>query len=294
MINFLDIMAKDNLFEKFKEQLKKDPMPVFLYGRGEAVKLYIQLLEKNNVPVECVIDGEKVSEDDETYMGIAVKSPGYVYDKYKNGYIVISAPRHRKSIVRDIEGCVKDKFLIVYFDAALDAVQENSWEVRKEYYLENRKRIEDLYAVLADDKSKECLIKVLAGSVSNDCDCYEKMAETSQYFPDFIKKRLGTKEIFVDVGAYTGDSIENFLEAVNGRYCKIYALEPDRINFEALKGKFSHEKIKCLPYGAGSGNEKMLFYHEKKGADTSAKVVKTKEAANMQIQVVRLDDVIHD
>lgn len=134
----------------------------------------------------------------------------------------------------------------------------------------------------------------MAGSMSNDCDCYAAIAEISQYFPDFIRERMGEDEVYVDVGAYTGDSIEDFLEAVNGKYDKIYAFEPDQTNLQVLKENLNGVRVYCMPYGAGSTNETTFFYRDGQDTNDTAKVVKTKEEANMQIEVVRLDDAISE
>lgn len=293
-MEFLDIIAAEDLFEKFKEEYREKSMPVFLYGKGAGLAEYIRLMRKTNIPIECIVDGKKTDEVYETYMEVEVKTPEQVFDEYFNGYIVISAPRHRKAIIKEINEKVQDRFSIKCFDATLDLAQCNSGGVRKKYYIENKEEIESLYDILADDRSKECLIQILLGSVSNNLDHYAKVGETSQYFPDFIKERMGKEEVYVDLGAFTGDSIEDFLEAVNGKYSKIIAFEPDKENFCELKEKLSKEEVDCLPYGVGNTNSEIYFYHENHGTDTSAKVVKTKAEANMQIRVVRLDDVISE
>jgi FkbM family methyltransferase len=61
-------------------------------------------------------------------------------------------------------------------------------------------------------------------------------AGEAQYFPDFLP--LMESEIFVDCGAFDGDTIARFREKTHDRYEKIYAFECDKSNLKKL-----HENI---------------------------------------------------
>lgn len=54
-----------------------------------------------------------------------------------------------------------------------------------------------------------------------------------QYFVDDIIK-LSSEEVFVDCGAYTGDTLNSFLNFSTKRFCEYYAFEPDFENFVRL------------------------------------------------------------
>ena len=53
------------------------------------------------------------------------------------------------------------------------------------------------------------------------------------YFDDDVF-RLGENEVFVNCGAYDGDTVRAFLEKSKGHFKKIYAVEPDKNNFAKL------------------------------------------------------------
>lgn len=54
-----------------------------------------------------------------------------------------------------------------------------------------------------------------------------------QYFQDQLIK-LSNKEVFIDCGAYIGDTLKSFLEKTNTIFEEYYAFEPDKTNFEQL------------------------------------------------------------
>jgi FkbM family methyltransferase len=54
------------------------------------------------------------------------------------------------------------------------------------------------------------------------------------YFRDELFT-LTDDEVFVDCGAYDGDTVRSFLQHSNGRFKRIYAFEPDPANFKKLQ-----------------------------------------------------------
>lgn len=64
-------------------------------------------------------------------------------------------------------------------------------------------------------------------------------APIEEYFSSYASPatfRLGTKEHFCDCGSYHGPIVSKFLGATSYRYESITAFEPDKENFEVLKG----------------------------------------------------------
>lgn len=57
----------------------------------------------------------------------------------------------------------------------------------------------------------------------------------NQYFEINEFTQRDAFEVFVDCGAYVGDTIEQYLTVKSGVFGKIYAFEPDEINCNALK-----------------------------------------------------------
>ena len=96
------------------------------------------------------------------------------------------------------------------------------------YIINNKKEYIKLFHLMEDNQSKKTLISVLNFRLNGNFENLYKVSLSSKkiYFPKKILK-LSRKEIFVDVGAFNGDTIKIFLKNVNNRYNKIYAFEPD-------------------------------------------------------------------
>ncbi len=80
------------------------------------------------------------------------------------------------------------------------------------------------------------------------------------YLPDELF-RLAGNEVFVDCGAFDGDTLRDFLSARGTEFERYFAIEPDPVNFEKIAGVLDsrdpgvRDKITplCLALSSGSG-----------------------------------------
>jgi FkbM family methyltransferase len=88
------------------------------------------------------------------------------------------------------------------------------------------------------------------------------VAET--YFPNDLIRESAT-DVFVDCGAFTGDSIEAFLAARGGVFKEIVGIEPDAITCRTLRGRIDEWKragigpIRVEPVAVGSHRGTLQF-----------------------------------
>ena len=99
----------------------------------------------------------------------------------------------------------------------------------------NYQNICKVYSLMADAISKETYEKILKFRLLDDTITIPTFDQKQEYFDYNIYKKI-PDEIFVDCGAYTGTTLEIFLEN-NNMFEKYYALEPDKDNFEGLQEK---------------------------------------------------------
>jgi FkbM family methyltransferase len=78
-------------------------------------------------------------------------------------------------------------------------------------------------------------------------------ATRNQYFEQGLIT-LGTNEVFVDCGAFIGDTLDAFLNRTSNMFGEYYAFEPDKENFfrliECLRDKDKLTKQKIIPINA--------------------------------------------
>jgi FkbM family methyltransferase len=128
----------------------------------------------------------------------------------------------------------------------------------KEYYLSNKESFDYVYERLADDISRKTFINTIKYKISGKLgylfDCETNRDEP---FGNFLK--LSDNESFLDLGAYTGDTVADFISRTSD-YKKIIALEPDRKSFNKLILNTKELKnISCVNMGISNTCQKALF-----------------------------------
>lgn len=107
----------------------------------------------------------------------------------------------------------------------------------KEIIKNNINDIEKVYNLLEDEKSREAMLGIINHRLTNTFNCikYSK----NQYFDvDIIK--MDEEEIFLDGGAYIGDTLEEFIKLTNDKFKKVYEFEPDKGNAQIIQRNFEN------------------------------------------------------
>ena len=113
-----------------------------------------------------------------------------------------------------------------------------------QFYDENMDNIEKMYDILADDRSRETVVTFMNVLRSGDICLWDKVNGDSTLKlldPDVLD--FSHQDHFVDVGAFTGDTIKKFVELCNGQYLSILGFEPDDHNFSAIQAYVQNNQL---------------------------------------------------
>lgn len=111
---------------------------------------------------------------------------------------------------------------------------------RWDFYECHMGELEELYTALADDYSRETLTGFLKGVRENDAEYFRGInGDSREKLLDPNILQYTDQEIFVDVGAFTGDTIGEFLRLTSGKYREITGIEADPNNFEILQANIN-------------------------------------------------------
>ncbi len=95
----------------------------------------------------------------------------------------------------------------------------------------------------------------------------------------------------MDCGAFTGDTVEEFIKFVNGNYSKIFAIEPDKENFDKLKKFVADNGYKNIAlFNCGVWDKKETLYFRSQGDMGSA----ISEEGNVTVEVDAIDNMVGD
>lgn len=269
------------------EQLKNSSLPLVIWGIGSlsySVKKYMDILQ---VAVSCYwVDGDcGVKEKD----GIPVLPLAEIQSRFDKFNVVFGHSRYelKKSLTERCEN-IQNIFCI-------PNVCYNRYERMQKTFFENHaKKYYENFALLEDEKSKDCMIAYLRCKMSEDVDYIIDVFDgTLNYFknPVFV---LREDEVYADIGAYTGDSLELFLKETGGRYKKIYAYEPEEKNFLLLKEYVEAQGLKnvvCEQTGTWNKREKLRFALDEESSGISQTALQNR---SVEIEVEALDSLLKE
>ena len=115
--------------------------------------------------------------------------------------------------------------------------------------------LRELARMFEDPASEANLLAVLRQRLRGQFDAAPPAA--SQYFPPDVVA-LRSDESFVDAGAFTGDTLEEFLARSGSRFHAYHAFEPDWANLDQLR-----RRVAALPEGV---RERIRIYDAALGA----------------------------
>ncbi len=192
---------------------------------------------------------------------------------------------------------------LTYHDEILHQLNENNLRVKigigmevlwnEEYHnyfnlvRNHRELFSQVYSLLSDEYSKKIFYhKINYCITANTKYLTPVQSKTGKYFDSEIIT-LSQNEVFIDGGAYMGDTAEEFLKQTGGVFKKVYSFEPEESKHkEFLKRIAAVKNIELLPYGLWSKKEIMRF--DSGNASSSA----LNENGNLEVAVTSIDEVL--
>ena len=146
------------------------------------------------------------------------------------------------------------------------------------------------FSLWADEDSRREYLAQLKWILSLDFGELPPAALHETYLPDDIFT-WSQEEVFIDCGAFDGDTIKNFLRHQEDSFGGIVAFEPDPVNFDRLREYVStlhgmNEKIALWQLAAGARKEKLRF--EALGSVSSS----VSGSGSLEVECVSLDEVL--
>lgn len=129
----------------------------------------------------------------------------------------------------------------------------------RKYFTEHRNEVQKVLDLLADQTSKETYSRIIKYRQTASHKDLPENSYTEQYFGnDYFEYRDG--EIFVDCGAFDGDSVRQFKKLMKKKNVIRYqciCFEPDEKNNEALRR--NHPDAICYKAGVWSKSGELFF-----------------------------------
>lgn len=252
----LDWMHKVRTFEK-----------KIIFGGGGLAKCWIKIWQRYHMVPDYICDNNK-DYWGRRIEGVMCISPSDILNINEDVVIFVAVRNYQVIYEQLLKMGVKNENIIVG--------TSSTWSLEANYLITQRGiSVNDLCKAVCsviDICEDEISAKICYQTLSNwlfDCNLSIDYTGESYFIPEIYK---GAQEVFVDVGAFDGDTLESFLAKYKDSFDKYYAFELDETNYQKLcsriNGLSDAVKDKIVTYNLGLWNEEKEIFYESNNTST--------------------------
>lgn len=278
------IKETNNKFIEDLRQCEESRFPTYIYGNGEGARN----VERRAATIGFKFSGRVV---DKSYYKIGQDC--LCLDDVVKGKINLVVA-HRGFDKNKLNIYKKNIAILVDRDCFSGNYEVDPEMMTYEYVLQHQDKLEKIFKVVSDDKSKASLLAYINQKISMDYKYLRTVKSECQYFDSEIVK-LTNDEVFVDVGAYVGDTVQAFLGILKKQgitnYKAIYSFEPDCENYKQLQ-LLNIKNFHTFNIATSDKEGEEMFSSIGKGSSSGISKKKCEEIVKNQIKTGRLDDIL--
>lgn len=219
----------ENLIEKAVIELKESNYPVFIWGGGQTAKKIKRYMSDRGVKIEGFLLNRE-------FWTVGINEvegyPLFVLEDYldKNKCdLIVGFSGYCNEQAQMIQSRVHRLYALDFIGAL--CLEGQYGMISQKFYRENMPGLQWLEKCLCDEKSKAALDSFIIQRMTGIY--MKKEYKFDQYFPNDIIS-LRDREVFVDCGAYHGESAIDFIMQIRKQkiesYKKIICVEADKYN----------------------------------------------------------------
>ena len=287
----IKVKNMNNIIIDSLEYLKLSNYPVYVWGASPVSERVTKYYRSNCINIICNLVGKKYYKEGVVLDGVENQCFEDLLEKIKknNSFINLivgfgNIDKHTLNLIDDSH--IKN-IIVADFSTAfvLDSKEANLYD--KLFWQKNRKEILAFRELLQDNISLNHFDEwIYQKRTSNR---WKSTFTNDTYFDEDIIN-LSDNEVFVDVGAYLGETTEEYIQIIKKKkinFKKIFVLEPDKSNVKIVKNNLQGIKnIEIIEKGAWS-SKKTLSFCLKESPNSSIQA-----NGNVTIDVDTIDNIL--
>ncbi|EMM0834434.1 FkbM family methyltransferase [Enterobacter ludwigii] len=227
------LQGYDNAFFESINSMQANGLPIVLYGAGCLGQMTAEFMFRENMPLHKVALNRKYITEGMSFHGLPVVAIEDLLEQPGEFNCIVALQYVSDAMEAELR---QGGANVLVFDPAFIGVSTTLWYTPS-FCDEHKDLLEHLYASLEDDRSRETLVAFLKQRLTATRGYYQAVYEPVHYFPSDIV-RLQDNEVFIDCGAYNGDSIGAFMQEVARQQVaqpeSVIGFEPDASNYAQL------------------------------------------------------------
>lgn len=252
---------------------------------GVTTKLFLEENELGDA-IKCFADNNPLKQNMD-FNGIKVYSCDRAFADYTDEVVLISCGEGDE-IIRQLSkyNISKEKIFI----PDINVIDESD----PQFIMNHVDLLNNLYHSFGDEKSRKVMLGILNYRMTHDMQYISQIADKSQdqYF-DSKLMHYKKDDVFLDCGAYTGDTADEYIRHNGGKYRKIICLEADEDNCRIISQKAKQLRIELRKLACWSEATRLSF--DKIGSGSGTILVDgNPKAATVEVMADTIDHIVGD
>lgn len=210
------------------QNMRRCGLPLVLYGMGNGADAVLGRMAAEGLTAAGIFASDEFVRG-QNFRGFKVEHYSDIKARLENFAVVIAFASELPEVINRFKALASEHTVF----APHLPLYAGSEEVTKSWLKKYADRLQNVYNNLADEHSRKVFANVLNYKLSGKPE-YLWQCETDR--TEDLKQlfTFGKEESYLDLGAYDGDTVREFLQLTGGSYEKITAVEADRRNYRKL------------------------------------------------------------
>lgn len=235
------------------EFLRETKLPVLIYGMGDGCLKLKKQFDRFGIKESGIFASDGFVRG-HSFLGHKVLSLSQAEEQFGEFVVALAFGAGYKELMDKIDGISKKHKLLLP-----DTAVVGGDPFTKEYLKENFSKAAKVCEMLADEQSRLVYEKVTAYKITGELK-FLRECETlpEEAYRNIIKPEICRK--YVDLGAFNGDTVAEFLKYGGKSDCGIIAVEPDARNFRKLSAATEKlDNCRCINAAAWDLSGEICF-----------------------------------
>ncbi len=263
------------------QYLQGSSKPIVIYGMGDGAQKIINVCEQKGLKISGVFASDDFARYNE-FAGFTVGKLSDIKAQFDDFIILLAFAVFREPGLQKIYSIASEHELY-----APDVPLFGGGLFDRAYLEQNIDKLDAVYDLLQDDISKKTLIDILNFKITGKLEYLDACTcERSEILGGKLK--FTKDEHIVDLGAYNGDTIAEFLQLCGGSAQSITAFEPDSKNFKKLSAYVAENDISADLHNLAAWSHKEVLHFNGGGGRNSA----VNDGGKVEVNADSVDNIL--
>lgn len=269
------------------EYLQSISKRVVLYGMGDGADKIKAVLDDRGIAVSDITASDDFVRG-QSFLGHRVKKLSEIEEEHGDDFVILVCFGSQLPEVMEHICKIAEKHEL--YAPNVPVIGEGVFDL--DYANSNKAELQKVYKMLADEQSKKVFENVIRYKLSGDLKYLRECETPADEKFDLLK--IGTEETVVDLGAYDGDTLVEFLNGTSMQFKKLYAMEPDSKNYRKLKRRLYMIGSALLEaYNVGAWDEDTtITFNMRAGRSSTASGGTKRSARYRDIKMMKTDTML--